>query len=131
MKILLYILFFGFIFSVYTCVGQEELDCRSMFDNGTILSYKTPEYSKSVIKIRNDFHIEKFDNSNGYIKAKREWISECKFKLTIVKVKGDNSYLKPGQTTIISILKINGDEILYEYEHEGEFTGQDIFIKLR
>jgi hypothetical protein len=93
--------------------GQES--CRNYFTNGTRLTYADNSEDYGVATVKRDLFIEEFRKLDLVIKSRCEWLTDCSFKLTILKIKGTNTNLKVGQSITIVITKIEGNRAYYDY----------------
>lgn len=88
---------------------------RVLVESGIL---KDGEYSyqsngKTVkVEIKGDYYYEHHPNKE-YIKAKIDWITEFKYKLTIVDLQKSNVLLKVGSNLISQIVEIKNNEYFY------------------
>ena len=83
---------------------------------------------KVNVEIKDGYYYEYMHN-NQFLKAKIDWVSEFKYKLTIVQVETDQYPFEKGDSLISEITKIEGDEYHYKSFFKGKL-GRGNFVKL-
>jgi hypothetical protein len=107
-------LFFVILFVSFTSYLQPS--CKQYFSSGTKLEYLDDNKSYGTITVKDGYFIEYFNYpDDGMIKSKVEWLEDCVFKLTIVKVNGENMKFQRGQFITIIITQIEGNRAYYKY----------------
>ncbi|MBI3136414.1 MAG: hypothetical protein HYZ14_17195 [Bacteroidetes bacterium] len=107
--------------------NQEEGDCNTYFTDGTFTYFDDGEV-QGEITIKNDIWKEKFSDKKVTIVSKCEWVSDCTFKLTIIKTKGKTK-LHVGQSIIILVYKVEGSKAYYNYKG-GDDSVKRYYLKL-
>ena len=99
---------------------------NAVLDDGMYMyEYKN---RKVNVEIKEGYYYEYMHN-NQFLKAKIDWVSEFKYKLTIVQVETDNYPFEKGDSLTSEIIKIEGDEYYYKSFFNGK-VGKGNFIKL-
>lgn len=114
-KINFILLFLGFLFNSYSQTNLTAEKCQDVFKEGNVLKYKNSQYSGTVIKIKNGFHIEKMKSDKVKLKSTITWISDCTVKLQLVQVNGKGrTNFKVGQGLLIEFYKVFENHFSYK-----------------
>lgn len=88
------------------------------------------EYKKRKINVEiKDGYYYEYMHNNQFLKAKIDWLSEFKYKLTIVKIQTEQYSFKKGDSLTSEITKIEGNEYYYKSFFEGKVVRGN-FIKI-
>ncbi|NOQ74899.1 MAG: hypothetical protein GQ574_22990 [Crocinitomix sp.] len=105
--------------------------CKGYFETGSKFKYSDSQYD-AVVRVKKGFFIEKSHNSDFYVKSRIEWVSDCSFKLTIIKLKGDIGVLRIGDYLLLTVLSVNKDGSELKYRTESKNGSHELsLIKLR
>lgn len=102
-------------------------DCRAYFSEGAKLTYSENSQNYGIVTINGNLFIEKYPSSKTTITSRCEWLSDCSFKLTIIKTKGKTT-LKVGQSMVLKITRIDAEKAYYTYQ--GGSENENYYIKL-
>ena len=102
--------FLTLIFSFFFLISQTP-DC-SVLKNGKF-TYKR---GKDVVQVQFDGnnHTELHNNGKHYIKSTIEWISDCKYYLTVKETNLSNISIKKGNKILVEVIKVKGDNVYYK-----------------
>ena len=100
----------AFIFSFFFLAFQAP-EC-TILKNGKF-TYKR---GKDIVQVQFDGnnHTEIHNNGKHYIKSTIEWISDCKYYLTLKEINFPNFPFKPGTKLQVDIIKVNGNNVYYK-----------------
>lgn len=88
------------------------------------------EYKKRKINVEiKDGYYYEYMHNNQFLKAKIDWLSEFKYKLTIVNVQTEQYPFKKGDSLTSEITKIEGNEYYYKSFFEGKVV-RGYFVKI-
>ena len=121
------------LISCFNVIAQNNLtkeNCQAVFKEGNVLKYKDTNYSRTVIKIKNGFHIEHMKDSKVKLKSSITWLSNCRVKLQVVDVKGaGKNKFRVGQTLTIDIYNVIDNSYFYKAKlGSGDFGMVGVLI---
>src|SRR6266498_5097218 len=105
-----FLIFFLFIYGVSS--GQTSKSDCSIMKNGTFKYLEAPDPTAYFV-ITDSSHTEYFADDKYYIKSQMDWITDCKYKLTMLSITLPDFPFKPGDIMIVTINKIKKGIIYY------------------
>ncbi|MEE9408973.1 MAG: hypothetical protein V3V28_12960 [Polaribacter sp.] len=109
----------------YAAFNSIVLESATLEDGKYTYDFKE---KKILVEIKNGFYNE-YHPEKEYIKAKIDWITKFKYKLTIISLKKKNAPLKVGSILNGEIIKIKGNEYFYTILLNNK-TGKGSFKKV-
>lgn len=126
--------FFTLIFSVFLAFSFQTEETPVEAEACKILHEGTFTYgpkSNSVrVEIKKDKHIEYHNEGKYILKSTIEWTSDCAYTATLIKVTIPDFPFKIGTQMKVKINKVEGDEIFYTAEVNGD-TWDGKFTKVK
>jgi hypothetical protein len=106
-----YFLFSIIFFAAMSLSYKPANDC-SILHEGTFL-YDGIDESDIVVKIKGDNHVEIHNGGKYTIESKLEWINECEYNMTLIKITIPDFPFGPGDMMNVKISKVEGKQLYY------------------
>jgi hypothetical protein len=102
MKPLLTLMFLFLSISGFSQTDCKFLkDCELTYDDGNV----------GLIVIKNQKHIEYFEDGKYFIKSDLEWLNECEYNATMTEITLPNFPFRPGKIMNVKFESIDGKNI--------------------
>lgn len=101
-----FVLTFSFLFLAF-----QSLDC-SILKNAKF-TYKR---GKNIVQVHfeGNNHTELHNNGKHFIKSTIEWISDCRYNLTVTETNLPDFPFKMGTKLQVTVTKVKGDNVYYK-----------------
>ena len=111
-------------FASYYNFSNKVVIKNAVLDDGLyVYEYKK---KKVNVEIKDGYYYE-YARNDEFLKAKIDWLSEFKYKLTIVSAK--TNQIKKGDALISEIIDINGNNFYYKSYFKGKVVKGN-FVKI-
>ncbi|MBS1772300.1 MAG: hypothetical protein JST82_05530 [Bacteroidetes bacterium] len=91
--------------------------------------FKYRDFPSSIIEIKGNKHVEYNKEKNYRIQSTLEWVSDCEYNLTIVKVDAKDMSFAVGDKMNVVITAVNGTSVYYKANYKGNIT-ESVMIKI-
>lgn len=109
MKLSFYLLLI--LISSFSYSQTVQIDCKVLKD--CKLKYLDGEDPTSYVVIKKRNHIEYHNDKKYYIKSKLNWLSDCEYNMTMMKITLPDFPFGPGEVMNVKFNKIDGDIVSY------------------
>lgn len=110
----------------FTTIKPETNDCLILHE-GTFIYGDSEEVIKVVIEGEN--HTEYHNDGKYIIKSKLDWVNDCEYNMTMLKVTIPNFPYGVGDVMNVKIDKVEGNNILYTSTLKGQ-KWRGFFVKV-